>query len=129
MEKLYKTIIRHIPFFLPPTLLPNLSLVLRLTVPSLISYNIIPNPPYNIIPNPPYHITIIPIMVSDKDTPYLIPLNAIIVPDKAIPYSIKSNPALVLIIVLDKAPDKAFALVSNARYRYRTCSITASFSL
>lgn len=68
-------------------------------------------------------------MVSDKDTPYLIPLNAIIVPDKAIPYSIKSNPALVLIIALDKAPDKAFALVSNARYRYRTCSITASSSL
>ena len=68
-------------------------------------------------------------MVSDKDTPYLIPLNAIIVPDKAIPYSIKSNPALVLIISPDKAPDKAPALVSNARYRYRTCSITLSSSL
>lgn len=91
---------------LPPTFPPNLSLVLRLAVPSLISYNI--------PPNPPYYITIIPIMVSDKDTPYLIPLNAIIVLDKAIPYSIKSNPALVLIIALDKAPDKALALVSNA---------------
>ena len=72
-------------------------------------------------------------MVSDKDTSYLIPLNAIIVPDKAILHSIKSNPALVLIIALDKAldkaPDKALALVSNARYRYRTCSITASSSL
>lgn len=64
-------------------------------------------------------------MVSDKDTPYLIPLNAIIVPDKVIPYSIKSNPVLVLIIV----PDKALALASNARYRYRTCSITALSSL
>lgn len=102
---------------LPPTLLPNLSLVLRLAVPSLISYNI--------IPNPPYYITIIPIMVSDKDTPYLISPKAIIVLDKVIPYSIKSSPALVLIIVLDKAP----ALASNARYRYRTCSITASSSL
>lgn len=121
VEKLYEETMRHLTLLLPPTLLPNLSLVLRLAVPSLISYNI--------IPNPPYYITIIPIMVSDKDTPYLIPLNAIIVPDKAIPYSIKSNPALVLIIALDKAPDKALALVSNARYRYRTCSITASSSL
>lgn len=51
---------------------------------------------------------------------YLISPKAIIVLDKAIPYSIKSNPALVLII----APDKAPALASNARYRYRTCSIT-----
>ena len=56
---------------------------------------------------------------------YLISPKAIIVLDKVIPYSIKSNPALVLIIVLDKAP----ALASNARYRYRTCSITALSSL
>lgn len=55
----------------------------------------------------------------------IISPKAIIVLDKVIPYSIKSNPALVLIIVLDKAP----ALASNARYRYRTCSITALFSL
>ena len=59
----------------------------------------------------------------------IISPKAIIVPDKAIPYSIKSNPALVLIIALDKAPDKAPALASNARYRYRTCSITALSSL
>ena len=40
----------------------------------------------------------------------IISPKAIIVLDKVIPYSIKSNPTLVLIIVLDKAP----ALVSNA---------------
>lgn len=74
---------------LPPLLLPNLLLVLRLPVISIISPK------------------------------------AIIILDKVIPYSIKSNPALVLIIVLDKAP----ALASNARYRYRTCSITASSPL
>ena len=102
VEKLYEEIMRHLTFLFPPLLPPNLLLVLRLAVPSLISYNI--------IPNPPYYITIIPIMVSDKDTPYLISPKAIIVLDKVIPYSIKSNPALVLIIVLDKAP----ALASNA---------------
>lgn len=45
--------------------------------------------------NPPYYITIIPIMVSDKDTLYLISPNTIIAPDKA--------SALILIIVLDRA--------------------------
>lgn len=74
---------RHLTLLLPPLLPPNLSLVLRLAVLSLISYNI--------IPNPPYYITIILIVSSDKD----ISPNTIIAPDK--------DSALILIIVLDRA--------------------------
>ena len=100
-------------FFIRLLFLPNLLLVLRLTALYLIPYLI------------SSIVILFTIIASDKDIPYLISPKAIIVLDKVIPYSIKSNPALVLIIVLDKAP----ALASNARYRYRTCSITALSSL
>lgn len=75
---------------LPPTFLPNLLLVLRLTASYLI----------------PSIVILFTIIASDKDIPYIIFPNAIIALDKAIPL----NPVLVLII----APDKAFALASNA---------------
>ena len=77
---------------------PNLSLVLRLSVISIISPKAIivldkvvisSIPP--IPPNPPYYITIILIVSSDKD----ISPNTIIAPDK--------DSALILIIVLDRA--------------------------
>lgn len=95
---------------LPPTLYTSIILVLKLTVPYLISLNTIivldktisPNLTPSILPNlipsskpnlphnPPYYITITPIIASDKDIP--------------------PNPVLVLIIV----SDKAFALAPNA---------------
>lgn len=87
---------------LPSPFPPNLSLVLKLSV----LYLIFPKAIIvldkvvisSIPPNPPYYITIILIVSSDKD----ISPNTIISPDKA--------SALILIIVLDKAP----ALASNA---------------
>lgn len=101
---------------LPSPFPPNLSSVLRFSV----SYLIFPKAIIvldkvvisSIPPNPPYCITIIPIITSDKDTLHIISPNTVIAPDKDIPL----RPIIVL--------DKAFALAPNARYRYRTCSIT-----
>ena len=74
---------------------PNLSLVLRLSVISIISPKAIIVLDKVVIssipPNPPYYITIILIVSSDKD----ISPNTIIAPDK--------DSALILIIVLDRA--------------------------
>lgn len=74
---------------------PNLSLVLRLPVISIISPNTIIVLDKVVIssipPNPPYYITIILIVSSDKD----ISPNTIIALDKA--------SALILIIILDRA--------------------------
>lgn len=74
---------------------PNLSLVLRLPVISIISPKAIIVLDKVVIssipPNPPYYITIILIVSSDKD----ISPNTIIAPDK--------DSALILIIVLDRA--------------------------
>lgn len=74
---------------------PNLPLVLRLSVISIISPNTIIVLDKVVIssipPNPPYYITIILIVSSDKD----ISPNTIIAPDKA--------SALILIIILDRA--------------------------
>lgn len=74
---------------------PNLSLVLRLPVISIISPKAIIVLDKVVIssipPNPSYYITIILIVSSDKD----ISPNTIIAPDK--------DSALILIIVLDRA--------------------------
>lgn len=74
---------------------PNLSLVLRFSVISIISPKAIIVLDKVVIssipPNPPYYITIILIVSSDKD----ISPNTIIAPDKA--------SALILIIILDRA--------------------------
>lgn len=86
---------RHLTFLFPPLLPPNLLLVLRLPVISIISPKAIIVLDKVVIssisPNPPYYITIILIVSSDKD----ISPNTIIAPDKAF--------ALILIIVLDRA--------------------------
>lgn len=80
---------------LPSPFPPNLSLVLRLSVISIISPKAIIVLDKVVIssipPNPPYYITIILIVSSDKD----ISPNTIIALDKA--------SALILIIVLDRA--------------------------
>lgn len=80
---------------IPSPFPPNLSLVLRLPVISIISPKAIIVLDKVVIssipPNPPYYITIILIVSSDKD----ISPNTIIAPDK--------DSALILIIVLDRA--------------------------
>lgn len=99
---------------LPPTLLPNLLLVLRLTVPHFIFINIAIILDKTILYLIPYLIPSIVILftiiTSDKDIHYLISPNAIIALDKAIPL----NPVLVPDKASDKASDKALALASNA---------------
>lgn len=92
---------RLLTLLLPPVLPPNLLLVPKLTV------------PYLILPKD--------IIVPDKNYPSIVISFTIIVLYKAIPPNLISLISPNTIIVLDKA----LALASNARYRYRTCSITA----
>ena len=96
---------------LPPTLLPNLSLVLKLTVPHFIFINIAivldKTIPYLIPYLIPSIVILFTIIASDKDIPYLISPNAIIALDKAIPL----NPVLVPNKELIIAPNKAPALI------------------
>lgn len=90
-----KKIISRRALLHPSPFPPNLSLVLRFSVISIISPKVIIVLDKVVIssipPNPPYYITIIIIVSSDKD----ISPNTIIAPDKAF--------ALILIIVLDRA--------------------------
>jgi hypothetical protein len=92
VEKLYEKFMRHLTFLFPPLLPPNLLIVLRLPVISIISPKVIIVLDKVVISSiPPYYITIILIVSSDKD----ISPNTIIAPDK--------DSALILIIVLDRA--------------------------